>query len=378
MTRLTAQTAIFFWIALLAMSAARAKDIVVGQSTALTGVLASSGVPMRLGAQVCFDQVNEEGGVNGERIRFISLDDGYKVDETLKNVKGLIENDNVVVLVGGSGTSNNEALLKQKILANANLAVVGPRTGGSSLRDPYNPYLFHLRASYAQEVKKALEYFISTGSRKIGIVYQDDAFGIDALSAATTALKQAGVEPVFSSTYERNTTKVEPSVKVALAAKPQAILLLTTSGPTAEFVKLFREAGGASQLMALSINDPNSIIKSTGIKNAHGLSITTVFPSPTRTDYPVIKAYQAALKKFGPPDAQPTLGGLEGYFAARVVVEGLKNAGANPTREKVLLSLERLSNKDLGGFRLNFGPNKRSGSNYVDISIISKNGAILR
>ena len=127
MTMLNTQAAIICGAALLVISTAHARDIVVGQSTALTGVLASSGVPMRLGAQICFDLVNEEGGVNGERIRFISLDDGYKVDETLKNVKGLIENDNVVVLVGGSGTSNNEALLKQKILANANLAVVGLR-----------------------------------------------------------------------------------------------------------------------------------------------------------------------------------------------------------------------------------------------------------
>ncbi|HEY8101660.1 MAG TPA: ABC transporter substrate-binding protein [Burkholderiaceae bacterium] len=377
MIKMTTQAVAISAVALFTMQIAQAKDIVVGQSTALTGVLASSGVPMRLGAQVYFDMVNAAGGVNGNHIRFISLDDAYKVDQTIKNVNALIDKD-VVALVGGTGTSNNEALLREKILANANLAVVGPRTGASSLRVPYTPYFFHLRVSYAQEVNKAIEHYVSIGFKKIGIVYQDDAFGTDALAAAKFALKQAGIEPAFLSTYERNTTKVEASVKIALAAQTQAILLLTTGGPTAAFVKLFREAGGSSQLMALSINDPNSIIQSIGIKNAHGLSITTVFPSPTRYDYPVIKEYQTTLKKFGPAEAQPTLASLEGYLAAKVLVEGLKKAGANPTREKVLQALEGLSNKDLGGFRVNFGPNIRAGSNYVDISIISKNGAVLR
>jgi len=378
MIRSTGQATLLAVAALFAMTTAYAKDIVVGQSTALTGVLASSGVPMRMGAQACFDMVNEAGGINGQHLRFISLDDGYKVEQTVRNVKDLLEKEHAVVLVGGSGTSNNEALLKEKILANANLAVVGPRTGSSSLRDPYNPYLFHLRASYAQEVDKAIEYYASIGFQKIGIVYQDDAFGMDALSAAKAALRQLGMEPVFSSTYERNTVKVEPAVKAALAAQPQAVLLLTTTGPTATFIKLFREAGGASQLMALSITDPASIIQSIGVKHARGLSIITVFPSPSRIDYAVIKEYQAALKKFGPADAQPTLGSLEGYLGAKVVVEGLKKTGINPSREKVLQSLESLSNKDLGGFRVNFGPNLRAGSNYVDISIIDKHGAVLR
>jgi len=357
---------------------ATAKDIVVGQSTALTGTLASSGEPMRLGAQVYFDMVNAGGGIQGQSIRFISKDDRYKVSDTVRNVADLIEKDQAIVLLGGSGTANNEALLKQKLLANAHIALVGPRTGGNGLREPFNPYMFHIRASYADEVNKAIEHFATVGLKRIGIVYQNDAFGTEGLAAAEAALKRHAMEPYFQATYERNSTKVESAVKTALATTPQAILLLTTSSATAEFTKLFHGAGGSAQLIALSVNNADSIIKEIGVNAAHGLAIITVFPSPTRADFGVVKEYQSALKKFGPKDAQLSIVSLEGFIVAKVIVEALRRSGPNPTRETVLKSLEKLNNTDIGGFWVDFGPTVRAGSHYVDISIIDRNGMVLR
>jgi ABC-type branched-subunit amino acid transport system substrate-binding protein len=360
------------------MPVTQAKDIVVGQSVDLTGPLSGAGIPMRLGAQICFDMVNAAGGVNGQKIRFVTRDDNYKVAQTVSNVKELIDKEDVVVLVGESGTANNEALLKEKVLENASLAVVGPRTGATSLRQPFNPYLFHLRASYGQEIDKAVEYYTTVGIKKIGIVYQNDAFGADVTTSAKAALKRAGLEPAFLVTYDRQSIDLGPAVKEALAASPQAILLLTTIAPAGTFVKLYREAGGAAQLMTLSINDPDTIIKFAGVHNARGLTTTTVFPTPSRDDFPIIKEYHAALKKFGPADAQPNLSSFEGYLAAKVIVEALKKAGPNPTREKVLHSLETFTNADLGGFRVNFGPKLRAGSSYVDISIVNREGRVIR
>ncbi len=357
---------------------ADAKDIVVGQSTALSGALSTSGIPMRLGAQAYFDWVNASGGVNGQKIRFVSKDDQYQVDETVRNVRELVERDAAVVLVGGSGTANNEALLNEKVLANSNIAMVGPRTGSASLRQPFNPYIFHMRASYAQEVDKAIGYFMTINAKKIGIVYQDDAFGKDGLLAAKLALKHIGAEPSMVARYERNSTHVEDAVKSVMADKPQAVLLLTTTAPTAAFVKLYRNAGGTAHLMALSVNDADAIVKLIGLEVAHGLTITTVFPSLSRIDYPIVKEFQQALNRFGPPGAQASQVSFEGYLVARVIVEALKNSGENPTRAQVLRSLGTLGSKDFGGFRVDFGPNMRAGSNYVDISFIGRNGNLLR
>lgn len=357
---------------------AHAKDIVIGQSTALSGVLASSGEPMRQGAKLYFDMVNAEGGINGRMIRFISLDDRYKVEDTLRNVSQLIERDQAVVLLGGSGTANNQALLNQKLLANANIAMVGPRTGALTLREPLNPYMFHVRASYTAEVEKAIEHFASIGYKKIGVVYQNDSFGVDALSAAKKALLQRSIQAVFLAAYERNSTEVASAVSTAIAADAQAILLLTTSRPTAEFTKQFREAGGTAQLVALSVNDAISIIKEIGVKAAHGLAITTVFPSPTRTDFGIVKEYQLALKKFGPRDEPLSIVALEGFIVAKVIVEALRKAGPDLSRQAMIKSLETMRDADIGGFHIDFGPRLRAGSQYVDITIINKNGMILR
>jgi branched-chain amino acid transport system substrate-binding protein len=359
------------------VSAVHAKDIVVGQSTALTGTLASSGEPMRLGAQVAFDAVNAAGGVNGRHVRFISKDDKYKIEETVRLVKELAEKEDAIVFVGGSGTANHEELLKKKILQEANVAMIGPRTGGAALRDPFNPYMFHIRASFAEEVEKAIVYFRTIGFQKIGVVYQDDALGKDGLTAAKKVLLREKLEPAFLATFERGTLNVEPAVKAAVAAGAQAIILVTTTAPTSAFVKLFHEGGGTAQLMALSIVDAEAVIKSIGLKYAHGLAITTVFPSQSRTEIPIIKDYQADLKKFA-PNAQPSIVSLEGYVAARVIIEALKKAGPNPTREKVMHSLETLTKTEIGGFRINFGPKSRVGSTYVDISMINKNGQVIR
>lgn len=364
--------------ALAACHPAHAGEIVIGQSTALSGVLASSGEPMRLGAQLCFDMVNASGGINGRKIRFISKDDEYKVERTVANVVELTEKEGAVVLLGGSGTTNNEALLQQGVLQKAGIALVGPRTGGSSLREPFNPWLFHVRASYAEEVGAALRHFTSVGFRSIGFVYQDDSFGKDGLAAGLAALARAGIEPAFTATYERNSTRVGPAVEAALAARAQAILLLTTTAPTAEFARLYREAGGNAQLLALSINDAQSIMQRIGVRAAHGLAFTTVFPSPSRTDFGIVKEYHAALRKFGPAGAQASVVSLEGYIVAKVIVEALRRAGPQATRESVMKSLETLKDADLGGFWVSYGARQRAGSHYVDISIINKNGLLLR
>ena len=355
-----------------------AKEVVIGQSVALSGPLKDSGSGMQLGARVYFDAVNASGGINGNQIKFISRDDQYQASETIKIVRDLIDNHNALALVGDNGTATNEALAKERILENAGMALVGPRTGALSLRTPLNKNIFHVRASYSDEVQKAVQYYFTTGYKSIGIVYQNDAFGKDGLAAALAALKANGLEPSFLAVYERNTTALDVAVKTAIEKNPQAVLLITTTQPTGVFLKQYREKNGAAQVMTLSVSDGQQIVKDIGVKLARGLTITTVFPSPSRTDYPVVKEYQAALKKFGPKDAEPNLISLEGYLSAKIVAEALRRAGPNPTRASIMEKLESFGEFDLGGFRVNYSPTRRSGSSYVDISIVDRIGRILR
>lgn len=126
------------------------------------------------------------------------------------------------------------------------------------------------------------------------------------------------------------------------------------------------------------VNAAGGIIKAIGVKAAHGLAITAVFPSPTRTDFGIVKEYLSALKKFGPKDALPSVVSLEGFIVAKVIVEALRRSGPTPTRAAVIKSLETMSNTDIGGFSVNFGPRVRAGSHYVDITVINKHGVVLR
>lgn len=361
-----------------AIGPASAQVLVVGQSTTLSGPQAGSGEPMRAGAKLYFDSVNAAGGVHGRKVHLISKDDQYKPELTEKHVAELIEKDDAIVLLGGAGTANNEALLRNGLLERAGIALVGPRTGGTALRKPFNPWMFHIRGSYADEVTKAVEQFTAIARKRIGIVYQNDNFGLDGLRAAELALGRLGLKPEFLASYERNSTEVKKAVEQAVQAGTPAILLLTTTGATAAFTAQYKAAGGAGQLIGLSVNDLPAIVREIGVQAARGLALTSVFPSPARTDMPVVKEYRQALARFGAEDAVPSATALEGYIAARVIVEALRRAGPNPTRASVIKSLESFGRTDIGGFPVEFGPRVRGGSHYVDVTIVNRNGQVLR
>jgi branched-chain amino acid transport system substrate-binding protein len=167
-------------------------------------------------------------------------------------------------------------------------------------------------------------------------------------------------------------------LQAALHGKPQAILLLSTTSATAEFTRQYRASGGSAQLIALSVNDASAIIRSIGVAAAQGLAITSVFPNPARSDLRILKEYRTALGRFAPDGTVPSVVSLEGFVVARVIVEALRRAGPNASRASLAKALESLGDTDLGGFVVDFGPGKRAGSQYVELTVISRHGDVLR
>lgn len=367
---------IFVCISGLFLSTATKAELVVRQSTALSGVLASSGVPMAKGAEVYFAELNAKGGVAGQKIKFISTDDEYKVNKTVANAESACRDENTVVMMGGSGTANNEALFTQKVLASCELALVGPRTGALSLRDASNAYMFHVRPTYAEEVQKIIKHFETTGLKKIGIVYQDDAFGQDGLVAAQNAIKDLRLSAVLTVAYPRNTADVKQAVDKALVLNPDAILLLTTTASTAAFIQAYRSAAGAAYLAGLSINDVSSIVKKVGDGYARGVVIAMPFPDLYKARTTIAKQYLAALQRYA-PNEKPSYPGLEGYVVAKAIGYALAKA-SKPNRQSVYKALQGMSDVNLGDFYLNYSSTTRSGSHYVDIGVINKDGILYR
>lgn len=372
------------WIAAAGLAASvaagtvRAEDVVIGQVAPLSGVLADTGRDMVLGAKVYFDSVNEQGGINGRRIRHVVKDDGYKVADTVRLTREVIDADGAVALIGFAGTGNVAELLQQKVLDQAGIALVAPYTGGEVLREPFNPNIFHIRAGYADEAEGIVEQLVMLNMKRIGVMYQDDAFGKAGLAGVEAALKRRKLDLVVTGAYEKNTDNVDAAVKTIAAANPQAVVMISVNKSTAAFSKQIRAASTVAQLVNISVVNPKEIVRLIGRQDARGIGIAQVMPSPFSGTLAIAKEYQKAMAKYAPAGSELSYTSFEEFIGAKVLVEGLRRAGPNPTREKVIHALETLRAWDAGGFTLRFSPTSRIGSRFVEITVIGKDGRLLR
>jgi ABC-type branched-subunit amino acid transport system substrate-binding protein len=215
------------------VSHSSASDIVVGQVAPLSGLLAPTGNHVRAGAQLYFDAINATGGVNGQKIRLVSKDDGYKVPETVKQTKALIDEAQPIALFGYAGTGNVEAVLKEKILEDNGIPLVMIRTGASSLAKSGNPWMFITRAGYGGEIDKIFQLYGASGYRNYAVFYQDDPFGQDGLASAETLAEKRGCTIVAKGSYAKNTTDVANAVKIITAAAPHAVIMVANTAASA-------------------------------------------------------------------------------------------------------------------------------------------------
>ena len=363
----------------LALPAVRARtaDLVIAQVAPLSGVLASTGAQMVLGGRIYFEHVNAKGGVHGRRIQHVVADDGYKVDETVRLTRELLQRPEVLSLFGFAGTANIGKLLAEGVLEQGGAALVAPYTGGENLRTPFNPWIFHLRAGYADETEHMVQQVTTLGMRRIAVMYQDDGFGQAGLEGVRAALARRQLPLSVAAGYERNTDKVEEAVKRITASDAQAIIMISVNKPTAAFVKRYREAGGGAQLYNISVVDPAEIVKLAGLRNAHGLGISQVVPYPYTPRLLAVREYQELLKRYA-PDQQVNYTSFEEFLGAKVLVEGLRRAGPNPTRAKVIEALESMTAFDLGGVTVGYSPQNRVGSRYVEVTVIGSSGKLLK
>ena len=370
------------WLAALGLAAVPgtavwAADIVVGQVAPLSGVLASTGKQMVLGGSLYFRHVNATGGVHGQKIVVQVADDGYKVDDTVRLTREFLANPEMVALYGFAGTSNVGKLLSDGVLEQAGAALVAPYTGGEPLRSPFNPWIFHVRAGYADEAEHMVQQVTTLGMARIAVMYQDDGFGKAGLEGVQKALAKRKLELSAAAPYDRNTDQVDAAVAKILQSDAQAVILIAVNKPASAFIQRYREAGGGAQLYNISVVDPAEIVKLAGLKNAHGLGISQVVPYPYLPNLPVVREYQALLKKYA-PEEHVNYTSFEQFLGAKVLVEALRRAGPAPTRAKVLKALETLGPYDLGGITVNFSPNNRVGSRYVEVTVIGRSGRLMK
>jgi ABC-type branched-subunit amino acid transport system substrate-binding protein len=328
---------------------------------------------MNVGTKAYLDYVNSKGGVHGRKIELKTRDDKYESNLAVENTKKLIEEDKVFALVSYVGTPTTGAAMP--IFTEAKVPLIGPFTGAESLRTPVNRYIFNVRASYYDETEKIVEQLVSTGNKNIAVFYQDDAYGQAGLKGVEIAMTKRSLKISALGKVERNTVKVQDAVKTIDAAKPDAVVMISAYTSIAEFVREMRKAGSVAQFHNVSFVGSKAL--SDALKEeGYGVAISQVVPFPWSPAVPIVKEYQQVLKQAGSTDYN--FSSLEGFIVAKVMVEGLRRAGRDLTREKLVTALESMSNVDLGGFNVSFSPTSHSGSRYVDLTMIGRQGKFLK
>ncbi len=346
--------------------------IVLGQSVALTGPAKQLGLDMQQGASLYFNLVNERGGVNGRKIALKTLDDGYESARAAENTKKLINEEKVFALFGYVGTPTSAASLP--IFTEAKVPFVGPFTGAELLRNPFNRYIFNVRASYFDETEAIVQHLTAMSINRIAVFYQNDAYGQAGLAGVERALKKRNLEVIVKGTVERNTVDVAKSVADIRKANPQAVVMISAYTSCAAFIREMKKAGANPTFWNVSFVGSKALAKELD-REGRGVQISQVMPFPWDSSIPVVKEFQ---KLAGPAKVEVGWGTLEGYVAAKVMVEGLRRAGRGLTREGFIKAMETMNPYDTGGFRVEFTPESHNGSKWVDLTIISRDQKFVR
>jgi branched-chain amino acid transport system substrate-binding protein len=358
----------------LAMSSqACLAQILIGQTAGFTGPVGAGVKETTDGAKLYIDATNAKGGVNGQKIELVSLDDKFDPKIAVENARKLIEEQNVLALFLTRGTPHTEAIIP--LLDKYNVPLVGPSTGAMVLHQPVRKYVFNVRAPYQREAEKAIAHLASMGISRIAIVYADDSFGADGLTGAQKGLAVAKISPALVEKFDRSKPDFAPIAPKIMQASAQAVLMIASGSAVADGIKTFRSAGSVAQIVTLSNNASSGFIKSLG-EQGRGVIVTQVFPAERSIAYPLVREAQDMAKAQGQNEVSPAM--LEGFSAAKVLVEGLRRAGSKPNREKLQTALESINKLDIGGLEVSYSPGDHSGLDFADLSIIGPDGKFRR
>lgn len=345
--------------------------IILGQSAAFTGPAAQLGIQFYQGAKVYFDHVNAQGGVGRQQIEIRKLDDGYEPDRCVENTKKLIADD-VFALFGYIGTPTSIAALP--LATRGKIPFIAPFTGAMALRDPFNRYAFHVRASYNDETALIVKQLTNLGLKKIAVFHQNDAYGKAGLDGVTLALNGLGLKTVAQATVERNSVEVAQAVKTLVAAGPDAVVQIGAYKACAAFIREARKAGYGGTFYNVSFVGTQALADELG-KDGAGVVVSQVMPSPYNAARPIAREFADAVKAAG-KSVQANFSSMEGYVAAKLLVEGLKRAGGKPGRESLINGLESLGSQSMGGFAVSFSPSDHVASSFVELSMLTGDGRV--
>jgi len=364
-------------------------QIRIGMSAAFRGTAAGLGTELYRGAQAYYSEINARGGLFGKPITVVALDDSYNPDPCIRNTIQLLEHEKVFFLSNYVGTPTlTRALPVIKQYADQQVVLVGNFTGAQPQREaPYVDQVFNVRASYRQEMAALVERFWQAGARRFGVYYQIDAYGRSGTDGVARGLAARSAKITAEATYVRG-AKFEEDMGAAVKALREAgcdvVLCTGAYQGCGAFVRSARDGGWTAPISNVSFVGSDAMLallvkhgRAKGRDYTRALVNSQVVPSYDDVGLPGVVEYRTLMDKHNPqvPEAirdtayapqKHSFISLEGYVNARVIVEALRRAGANATRQSFRQALESLRGLDLGiGAPVTFTPERHQGLDSV-------------
>ena len=373
LTRRAATAAI---LSLLAARDALAEEAGVTSTTVTIGRVMPTSAPgfggmSRLhagGAQACIGAVNAQGGVNGRRIVLVDRDDGYDGARAREETRSLVEDAKVFALLGAVGTPTLPPIME--VAEHHGVPLVGAASVGNEARLPNRKFVFPVRMSAAGEASAIVRHQATVGSRRFVVLASKEAYGPAGAAAFEAALHEAGIAGTTISFGAGDDPRAV--AKRLVDAAPDAILISVVPRPFAAVAKQFDAMGGHARMFGLSVITIEDLGAALG-PLAEGIALSQVLPSPGSHSSLLAADFRRALAAYAPTVA-PSYHALEGYLEARVLVEGMRRAGADLTRTRLVNALESFGTHDFGGVLVRYGAADRTGSIYSDLVMLAANG----
>lgn len=343
-----------FWL-LSTTSLAAQEPIRLGMSAPFSGPAAELGLSYRHGAELVFNQQNQQGGVAGRPIELIAMDDGYEPVRTVANTRQLVFSKKVLALFGYIGTPTSSAVLP--LLRHEQIPYLMPFSGADLLRQSDDHFIFNFRASYAEEAKAQISYLIDTlGLRKIALLIQADEFGATLEQNFLAELSYRGIKPVVISRFQRNSTDLTLAVQQLQQHQPELVL---TVGPYQVLAKAISLAAQQNLRPVFSVVSFTGVFELAAMLNNNDKVIASmVMPEHQHNPSKLAAAYRQASGKDTPQNDIA----FEGFAAATLVLQALKHCAADISRTCLLKTLPQ---QKLYDFPTNYDAKRHQASQQV-------------
>ena len=376
--RIRALGTAFLFAVLVCGAYAAEKEIVVAQVAPFSGPVSFYARETQLGAAAYFAAVNARGGVRGAKIRFVTRDDGLDPTKTVALFREVAGGEAPVAFMFPVGPASIEAIVRLKLPQDLGIPVLGWIPPMYKLRSPVNPFVFHIGQGDDAEVAKLVEHIATLGMKELGVVFWNDPAIRDVVQIVEQeAARRRLTIKILLPTETAGKADLKEVAKTLMTINPPAVVVMLPVGETAQLVANLREAKSRMWVYGPSYNESGTLYEAAGQENAVGVSVSQLVPNPFNRSIRLVGDYQDHMRAYAPAGTRWSSLSLEGYVAAKVLVEAIDRAGPTPTAARVRDQLEGLRHFDLGGLTISYGPGQHVGLRFLDIGVVTRGGKLL-